>query len=170
MATTCSGLLQPWCTNMKVAIAKPFSTKTYAHNIGLSCCFRQHRAISHCRFLHGYALQISLQFESDSLDKNNWVMDFGALKPVRKWLEENFDHKLLVAKDDPEIARLLNLSNYEVADVRVVEATGCEAFANEIGLWVGRWVGIETSSRVRLARVEVREHEGNSAGVFYDHS
>ena len=33
------------------------STKTYGHEEGLSCCFRQWRAThSHCRLLHGYAL------------------------------------------------------------------------------------------------------------------
>ena len=38
-------------------------TKTYGHDLGLSCCFRQWGASSHCRFLHGYALSFSFTFE-----------------------------------------------------------------------------------------------------------
>ena len=67
------------------------STKTFGHHLGLSACFRQHRAESHCRLLHGYALQIKLTFEADTLDVRNWVVDFGALKPLRKRFEELFD-------------------------------------------------------------------------------
>ena len=32
------------------------SSKTYGHEIGLSAAFRQWRAQSHCRLIHGYAL------------------------------------------------------------------------------------------------------------------
>ena len=34
-----------------------YSTKTYGHNIGLACVFRQPNADhSHCHLLHGYSL------------------------------------------------------------------------------------------------------------------
>jgi len=36
------------------------STKTYKATKGFSCCFRQFKATSHCRFLHGYSLEINL--------------------------------------------------------------------------------------------------------------
>lgn len=83
------------------------STKTYGHDIGLSCCFRQWRSASHCRFLHGYALAVHLEFEADDLDARSWVMDFGSLKPVRQWLVQTFDHKTLVAADDPLLSESL---------------------------------------------------------------
>lgn len=44
------------------------STKLYGHEIGLSAAFRQWRAESHCRFLHGYALAVRFEFEADELD------------------------------------------------------------------------------------------------------
>src|SRR4051812_22439004 len=80
------------------------STKTYPHSIGLSCCFRQWRALhSHCRFLHGYALQVKLTFVAQTLDERNWVVDFGGLKDIKERLTELLDHKTIVARDDPEI-------------------------------------------------------------------
>ena len=53
------------------------STKTYGHEMGFSCAFRQHRADSHCRLVHGYALAFHFEFEATELDVRNWVVDFG---------------------------------------------------------------------------------------------
>jgi 6-pyruvoyltetrahydropterin/6-carboxytetrahydropterin synthase len=162
-------------------------TKTYGHNLGFSTNFRQWRASSHCRFLHGYALQFELIFEAPRLNDNNWVIDFGSLKPVKKWLEETFDHKTLVAHDDPalQLFQDMNLTRGErrsddlevdwdesgrLIQMIVVPAVGCEGFAkhvadntlrilreNENNLQGG------ADNGVKLYSVEAREHPGNSA-------
>jgi len=151
-----------------------FSTKTYTHAQGLSCCFRQHKAShSHCQYLHGYALQIQLTFAAASLDERNWVQDFGGLKSIKAWLEQTFDHKLLVAEDDPQVEFLIReVVLRGIAQVVLVKATGCEAFAEMIGDFVQNWLrknqpSIISEERVRLVKVEVSEHGGNSAGVMY---
>jgi 6-pyruvoyltetrahydropterin/6-carboxytetrahydropterin synthase len=55
------------------------SIKTYGHNEGLSCCFRQWRAThSHCRLIHGYALAFKLVFATRELDERNGVSILGA--------------------------------------------------------------------------------------------
>ena len=71
------------------------SGKTYGHEVGFSCAFRQHKAQSHCKFLHGYALSFKFIFEADELDARNWVVDFGSLKSLKGWLENTFDHKTI---------------------------------------------------------------------------
>lgn len=148
------------------------SSKTYGHDIGLSCCFRQWRAESHCRLLHGYALSVHLEFEADELDERNWVVDFGSLKGFKEWLQNTFDHKLLVAEDDPERGRLEQLHGHtenrlyhtSLADVVIVEATGCEAFAKLIFEGAEIWLKDNGySPRVRMHHVTVREHGANSA-------
>ena len=170
-------------------MAKYVSTKTYGNDRGLSCCFRQWRSThSHCSLLHGYSIGIKLIFESETLDDRNWVMDFGGLKAFKDWAEHMFDHTLIIAKDDPHLDMFLKMAEMGlqdqggVCDLRLVEAVGCEKFAelayrtmNEIliryqcgGVWhhpdgrifEARYsVGID----VRLRSVEVFEHEGNSA-------
>jgi 6-pyruvoyltetrahydropterin/6-carboxytetrahydropterin synthase len=140
------------------------STKTYGHNIGLSACFRQWRAESHCRHLHGYALQVRVEFAAAALDERHWVVDFGSLKGFKFWLEDTFDHKLLVANDDPERARLAHLASYDLADVVMVEATGCEAFAELVFEAAEVWLKDNGyAPRVGVALVEVSEHGANSA-------
>lgn len=140
------------------------SSKTYGHEIGLSCAFRQWRAESHCRFIHGYALSIRLEFEADELDHHNWVIDFGGLKSFKQHLVDMFDHKLLVAEDDPQIDILCQLAGFDLAEVVVVEATGCEAFAKFVWEEAEIWL-VENmhAPRVRLHSVEVAEHGANSA-------
>ncbi len=140
------------------------STKTYGHEEGLSCCFRQWRAThSHCRLLHGYALSFRLTFASATLDERNWCYDFGGLKPVKAWLHEMFDHTTLVAADDPELVTFQLLAERGLADLRVLDAVGCEAIARSTFEHVSHYVGEATEDRVQLEEVEVREHSGNSA-------
>lgn len=142
------------------------STKTYTHAVGLTCAFRQHRAESHCRFIHGYALEIRLEFEADELDLRNWVVDFGSLKSFKGMLETTFDHKLLVAEDDPQADWFREAKRRGIADVVFVPATGCERFAEYIFGAAEVWLkDFGYAPRVRVALVEVREHAGNSAIV-----
>ena len=152
-------------------------TKTYGHEMGLSTSFRQWRAESHCRFIHGYALSFKLTFEAPLLDKNNWVIDFGGLKEVKAWLISTFDHRMLVAADDPQLGRLLSLGNTlsdgygcnkmdcpPLSQPIVVDNVGCESFANMTAKFVLDWMDTkEFENDVRLVEVEAREHSGNSA-------
>lgn len=150
------------------------STKTYGHELGLSCVFRQRLAESHCNKLHGYALSVKLTFEADTLDHRNWVQDFGGLKTVKNRLEELFDHTLALDPLDPEFKTLWSLHERGLARVVIFErGVGCEAFAQYIYEFVNEWLystqygitatGESIPQRVRLRSVEVREHGANSA-------
>lgn len=139
--------------------------KTYGHDLGLSACFRQWRAKSHCSRLHGYALKITLVFESSELDENGWVIDFGDLDQVSDMLRELFDHKLLVAADDPALEAIRELGRIGLAQVREVERVGCEAFAELIFVKVADWLVRRNEVRgqsVLLQKVMVAEHGANS--------
>lgn len=140
------------------------STKTYGHEVGLSCAFRQWRADSHCRFIHGYALAVRLEFEAGELDHRNWVIDFGGLKSLKEQLQDTFDHKLVVAEDDPMLSKFLALQSMQAAQIVVLPGVGCEAFARYVFYLGEAWL-IEHKHlpRVRLTSVEVREHGANSA-------
>ena len=140
------------------------STKTFGHELGFSCAFRQWRAHSHCRFLHGYALGFKFTFAAQQVDRCGWVVDFGGLKDLKGLLEDTFDHKTLVACDDPELERFKELHKAGVIHMLVVPATGCEAFARMAHCVTEQWlVDAGFSPRVRLVSVEVMEHGANSA-------
>jgi len=142
-----------------------YSGKTYAHNTGHSCAFRQWRADSHCNLIHGYALQFEFVFGGNELDERNWIVDFGGLKPLKEWLKYMFDHTYLVAEDDPEMETVLMLADKKLIDVRQVTATGCERFAEMAFDKAEEIVRELTNGRCWVQRVTVREHEANSATV-----
>lgn len=138
-------------------------SKKYGHERGLSCVFRQWRADSHCNQLHGYSISVEYKLEAETLDARNWVFDFGGFKPIKQWLEDHFDHKLLVAADDPRLDDITMLQQLGIADVVVVDRIGCESFAKMA--WDAFHRIIDLPPAVRLVEVEVREHESN--GAYY---
>ena len=137
------------------------STKTYGNEVGLSCCFRQWRADSHCNKLHGYSLGFRFTFETETLDERNWVYNFGGCKWIKEYLQDEFDHKLVVAKDDPKLERILLIK--ELADINVIDDVGCEKFAEMVYNYVAPKIEKETKGRVSLFSVECFEHGANSA-------
>jgi 6-pyruvoyltetrahydropterin/6-carboxytetrahydropterin synthase len=139
------------------------STKTYGNDRGLSCAFRQWRADSHCNLIHGYSLGFRFTFEAATLDKRNWVYDFGDCKWIKKYLDEVFDHTLAVAKDDPELAYLKGLGEFNLANVVMLDGVGCEKFAEHVYNYVSSKVYNDTDGRVSVYSVEVFEHGANSA-------
>lgn len=143
------------------------STKTYVHSVGLSCCFRQWRAASHCRLLHGYALRVTLDFVCYHKDPNGWVVDFGGLKEVKAFLEGSFDHAMLVAESDPKREVLEILRSQDLARIVLLPEVGCENFACYIMGEVEAWLNNKEAyrGRVTLRKVTVAEHDGNSAYV-----
>lgn len=140
------------------------STKEYGHEVGLSCCFRQWRAHSHCSKLHGYALAVKFTFGAVELDQTNWVVDFGSLKSLKQMLQDTFDHSLLVAYDDPQLKVIKELGRLGIANVVEVPACGCEMFASMIFECAEIWLKDNGyGPRVKLLAVEVKEHGANSA-------
>jgi 6-pyruvoyltetrahydropterin/6-carboxytetrahydropterin synthase len=139
--------------------------KKYGHEEGWSCTFRQWRADhSHCKFTHGYPLAFQFVFSCEDLDSRNWCLDFGGLKELKRWLQDTFDHKMLVAVDDPEFDFLLQLKEKGLADLVVVPDVGCEKFAEMAYRQADKVLdGLNEKPRVRLVSVMVSEHGGNSA-------
>lgn len=147
-------------------------TKTYGHDLGLSCAFRQHKANhSHCSFLHGYALAFEFIFESNTLDGRSWVIDFGGLKGLKGWLTDKFDHKTVIAKDDPAMEAFQVLHDQKIIDLVVLDRVGCETFAKVAFYEAQRQVNelnLQHEKAGRFHRVQVisckcSEHGSNSA-------
>lgn len=141
------------------------STKTYGTITGLSCCFRQWRASSHCCKNHGYALGFRFTFGAYALDDRGWVQDFGGLKGLKAALEANFDHVQAVAADDPAIPAFLALQAAGAANVVVfLNGVGTEMFAKKaFDLATQVLDGLPDAGRTWVISAECFEHEGNSS-------
>ena len=132
-----------------------------------SAAFRQWKSThSHCQFIHGYRLTADITFEADELDERNWVADFGGLKELKKDLEGTFDHKLVVAIDDPQLELLKSLDEAGVAEVVILPAVGCERFAEYVLKKADDFINKATEGRVRVKSVQINEHEKNFATAY----
>ena len=63
-----------------------------------------HRVVGHenkCRLLHGHNYRVTFECAGE-LDSVGRVLDFGVIKTrLCQWLEENWDHRLLLWEEDP---------------------------------------------------------------------
>jgi len=145
------------------------STKVFD---GFSTVFRQWKAeTTHCKYLHGYGVSFKLWFEGQ-LDQRNWVWDFGGMKRAKgkidgrtpkEWMDYMFDHTVVMATDDPALDTFSYLDKQGYVRLREVLVVGAERFAQFVNDKVNPFIMDETDGRVRIARVEFREHDKNSA-------
>ena len=141
-----------------------YSTKTYGHNIGLACVFRQPNADhSHCHLLHGYSLQFKFTFGCKELDNKNWAVDFGGLKPLKKWLEDHFDHKTALDVNDPHLDKFRELEGLDLVDIVMFDGVGAEMFAKHAFDFADNLIREKTDNRCYVVEVECAEHGANSA-------
>ena len=150
-------------------MAKYTSTKLFD---GYSTVFRQWKAEdTHCRFLHGYAISFRVWFEGE-LDHRNWVWDFGGMKrsktkiagmSPKEYFSFLLDHTTVVAIDDPYLKKFQQMDKDGIIQLRILPATGCEKFAEHLYYIINAFLKEETEGRVKAIKVEVYEHEKNSA-------
>lgn len=141
--------------------AKNFkSTKRFS---GFPCTHRQWRAESHCRFVHGYSREFYFEFAAKELTKEGWVVDFGGLKELKKWLEHMFDHTFLVSQDDPYLEQFKKMDQEGVIQLRVLPNPGMEGSALFVYEEASKILKKLYGDRAWITLVEVSENEKNSA-------
>ena len=140
------------------------STKTYGHESGLSCAFRQPNAThSHCSLIHGYALAFKFKFGCTELDDKNWAVDFGDLGELKQWLKDNFDHKTAIDKNDPDMDLFLMMEERGVIETVIMDGVGCEKFAYHAWKAADEIINKKSNGRCYCISCEVKEHGANSA-------
>jgi 6-pyruvoyltetrahydropterin/6-carboxytetrahydropterin synthase len=139
---------------------------------GYSACFRQWKAENtHCKYLHGYAVSFRVWFEGE-LDHRNWVFDFGGMKRAKNNIEGMapkayfdylLDHTTIVSEDDPYLQNFKQMHFDGIIQLRILSNVGCEKFAEHLYKVINDFLALETEGRVKATKVEVYEHERNSA-------
>lgn len=69
-----------------------------------------HRLIHHagkCKHVHGHGGKATIEFAANTLNDNSFVMDFADVKtPLKKWINEFWDHAYLANEADPLLPAL----------------------------------------------------------------
>lgn len=71
-----------------------------------------HRVVGHegkCRSLHGHNYRVTFTCEAEQLDDLGRVIDFNVIKEkLCMWLEEHWDHRMLLWEKDPILEEMQN--------------------------------------------------------------
>jgi len=142
------------------------STKEYIDEF--PCAYKQWKADTHCNLNHGYSFSIKFYFGANELDKRGWVCDYGGFKELKQILKDQFDHRTLIAEDDPDLVLYKELDSKGVLKLTILPAMGCELIADQLykfvnGVYIPDYLGQTESERVWCYRVEVRETQTNMA-------
>lgn len=147
------------------------STKSFGP---ISTCHRNWMAASNenrdsrkCSWIHGYSRRVKITFEGD-LDEFTWVQDFGDLKELKNMIEDAWDHKVLIASNDPMLDTILEMDRLNLIKVTVMDVTkgygpGIETSCKWVADIANNLVGTKSNGRVKVSKVEIWEHENNSA-------
>ena len=134
-------------------------SKTY-HDIPFA--HRQHKHEGHCRFIHGHNWSFKFTFGCKELDEKGFVVDFGDLTFIRRWIETDLDHAYVYNHGDEETERLLA----EFPDqfkAYPVESCSAEGIARHAFDKVSSLLQAHHGDRVELVSVEVLEDSRNAA-------
>lgn len=129
-----------------------------------------HRVVGHenkCRWLHGHNYRIHFYCEAEELDKVGRVIDFGVIKSrLCMWLEDNWDHKMLLWGADPFLRKDSLFGNMDLVELGV-QVVGFNPTAENMAKYLLEIVG-EVQLRgtgVKLVKVIVEETRKCSAEV-----
>ena len=85
------------------------------------------------------------------------------MKPLKKWLEDHFDHKTAVDKNDPYLDKLKELEELDLAEIVIFDGVGAEMFAKHAFDFADQLITEQTKGRCFVKSVECMEHGANSA-------
>lgn len=122
----------------------------------------QHRHSGHCSFVHGHNWSLKLTFVCDELDSLGFVVDFGGLKCISRWISENLDHACMFAASDAEGLKMLNAFPH-LFKPYILENCSAEGLATHLFDVFDALVRRETGGRARLKAIKVGEDSKNFA-------
>lgn len=121
-----------------------------------------------CASWHGYDRSVTLTFAGD-VDDQGWIVPFGELKSVKKFLEYYFDHTAVIPANDPRKDEILEFNEKmtpKMFQARVLPY-GVSMEMSSLFIWeqVNPFIFNVTNGRCYVERVECIEHDSNSAFI-----
>lgn len=121
---------------------------------------RQPRHRGHCALIHGHNWTFTVTFACETPDENGFVVDFGDLKYLRRWLDEHLDHACVFSESDPERERLLAAFPH-LFKAYVVPCASAEGLARHVFEVFDALVRRHTDGRARVCELRLDEDGRN---------
>jgi len=121
-----------------------------------------------CASIHGYDRSVKMTFAGE-IDEMGWIVPFGELRSVKKFLEYYFDHTTVIPANDPrkdKIIEAANTTNPPMFQLRILPyGVSMEMSSRFIWEQVNPFIHEVTNGRCYVEKVECIEHDSNSAFV-----
>lgn len=127
------------------------------------CAYRNWKSQTDCYMLHGYCRSLKFVFGADVLDRQNFVVDFGGLKEVKRQFEDWFDHSVILQADDPLVNSFRILESKGHCKLRTFPIISCEGLAQYVAEYMDHFIRNATNNRAWVVSCEMMEAEKNSA-------
>lgn len=123
---------------------------------------RQPKHQGDCAYLHGHNWSFAFTFGCEETDENGFVVDFGRLRYLKAWLNENLDHACVFNENDP-LRETLVAAAPQAFKVYLVPNCSSEGLARYLHEQLDPLVREHTNGRAFITAVEVFEDSKNSA-------
>jgi len=120
-----------------------------------------------CASIHGYDREVEFTFAGE-IDEHGWIVPFGELGPVKKFLEYYFDHVTVLPADDPRIGDAMKpelIAPGGLLGTLRILPSGVSMEMSSVFIWehVNAYIHDITNGRCYVERVRVYEHNRNDA-------
>ena len=102
---------------------------------------------------------ISLEFSSEKLDQNGFVVDFGKLKYIKRWIDENLDHACILNENDPCLSEFRHSKYFKLF---VIPDCSCEGLSMFLFKTLNDLIREKEGGRVKIIKLTVTEDSKNS--------
>tara|TARA_E500000318_G_C3544378_1_gene205965 strand:- start:854 stop:1288 length:435 start_codon:yes stop_codon:yes gene_type:complete len=129
---------------------------------------RQHLHGGHCSKIHGHNWSIKLTFGCLELDSKGFVVDFGKLKYIKEYIDDNLDHACVLSKKDIVATDLIWTASDELFKIYWVDNASCEGIAEHLLVEFSKLLNEVEGDRVWIDQIEVAEDSKNSV-IYINH-
>ncbi|MDQ8206672.1 6-carboxytetrahydropterin synthase [Coraliomargarita sp. SDUM461003] len=123
---------------------------------------RQHLHSGHCSQIHGHNWDIKLDFACSEYDSNGFVVDFGKLKYLKKYIDDNLDHACVFSDEDPLAKQILDSAPAGVYQPYWVKSASGEGLAKHLYQVFSALVREHEGERVWISGIEIFEDRKNT--------
>ena len=124
---------------------------------------RQYLHAGRCFNVHGHEYKIQVEFGCSEPDEQGFVLDFGKLKFIKNYLNDNVDHGFFVDENDPLREQFEQMEKNGYARVLIVPSSSAEGLAKFLYETFNKKVEDDSEGRAWINAVTVHEGPGNLA-------
>lgn len=124
-----------------------------------------------CRNFHGHTAKIFFKIEAERIDQFGFVTDFGNLKFIKRWIDENWDHAVIVPLTDSDLMEAVKILKCKAYYLRHTTYSTSENLCKEIyKSLIKEILSLLDRESIKLLSITIGFHESDTSYATYKRS